>query len=93
MLYIDQVLKAKDSYGREVITHVYYTDTLNQKAYTACPKREMINFINQNPNSTVKTKYRIYGVWVSGAEVHVVDNEYLRTDGNNIKADNLGELD
>lgn len=93
MLYIDEVEKGKDSHGCEVITHVYYTNVLSQKAYRKCTKREMINFINQNPNTTVKTKYKRYGVWVSGAEVHVVDNEYLRTDGNNIKADNLGELD
>ena len=93
MLYIDQVEKGKDVHGCEIITHVYWTNVLTQKASKKCTKREMINFINNNPNSTVKTKYRRYGVWVSGAEVHVVDNEYLRTDGNNIKADNLGELD
>jgi len=28
----------------------------------------------------------------SGEKVHVVDNRYLRTDANDIKEDNLGEL-
>ncbi len=93
MLYIDQVEKGKDVHGCEVITHVCYTNVLSQKAYKKCTKREMINFINQNPNTIVKTKYIKSGVWFSGAEVLVVNNEYLRTDGNNKKADNLGELD
>ena len=32
------------------------------------------------------------GSWHVVEDVHVVDNEYLRTDPNNIKRDNLGEL-
>lgn len=27
-----------------------------------------------------------------GDHIHIVDNEYLRTDGNHIKRDNLGNL-
>ncbi len=27
-----------------------------------------------------------------GDHIHIVDNEYLRTDGNHIKCDNLGNL-
>ena len=48
-------------------------------------------FIKQNPG-LARTKYRRYGIWVDGEEVHVVDNKYLRTDNNNIKADNLENL-
>ena len=55
MLYIDQVEKGKDVHGCEVITHVYWTNVINQKASKKCTKREMINFINNNPNSIVKT--------------------------------------
>ena len=93
MLYIDEVLKGRDEHGCEVITHVYYTYYLTQKATDLCSKRGMINHINTHPNITVKTKYKRNGVWHEGAVVRVVDNEYLRTDGNNIKSDNLGELD
>ena len=51
----------------------------------------MISFINQNPGQ-VKTKFLRNGFWYIGEEVHVVENSYLRTDANNIKADNLGNL-
>ena len=53
---------------------------------------QMIDYINAHPYSTVKTKYFRNGSWHVGEDVHVVDNEYLRTDPNNIKRDNLGEL-
>ena len=51
----------------------------------------MIDFINKNPGVT-KTKYYGYYGWVVGEDVRVVDNEYLRTDSNRTKADNLGKL-
>ena len=46
MLYIDHVEKGKDVHGCEIITHVYWTNVLTQKASKKCTKREMINFIN-----------------------------------------------
>ena len=51
-----------------------------------------IDYINAHPYDTVKTKYLRNGYWHVGEDVHVVDNDYLRTDPNNIKRDNLGEL-
>lgn len=51
----------------------------------------MIEFINKNPNCT-KPQYYRYGSWTIGEDVRVVENEYLRTDANRIKADNLGNL-
>ena len=93
MLYIDQVLKSKDVHGCDVITRVYYTDIFALKASKSCSKHEMINFMNSHPYTTVKTKYVRNGIWKEGAVVRVVDDEFLRTDGNSIKADNLGELD
>ena len=93
MLYIDQVLKGIDEHGCEVITHVYFTRDFAQKAQEYCTKGAMIHYMNLHPYVTVKTKYRKNGYWQEGAVVHVVDNEYLRTDGNNTKADNLGELE
>ena len=93
MLYIDEVIKDECRHGCEVITHVYYTEHLTQKAFKKCTKRDMINYMNNYPSSTVRTKYKKYGYWFEGDDVHVVDNEFLRTDGNNIREDNLGELD
>ena len=93
MLYIDQVTKTIDNHGCVVINRVYYTDNLNVKATLSCTKREVINHMNRHPNLTVKTKYNKYGYWFEGSVVRVVDNEYLRTDGNNKKEDNLAELD
>ena len=54
-------------------------------------KQQMIDFIKANPNCT-KTKYFKNGRWVVGEDVRVVDNRYLRTDSNYIKADNLENL-
>lgn len=90
-IYIDAVHYEK-IYGREVITQLKYTPILTEKATRICSKRQMIHFINQQPNCT-KTKYydAIYG-WREGEYVRVVDNTYLRTDSNNIKEDNLGSL-
>ena len=51
----------------------------------------MVEFINAHPDS-VKTMYKRGTSWYSGEYVHVVDNEYLRTDSNRIQADNLGNL-
>lgn len=91
MVYIDAVHYEQDRYGNEYISEVRWTDVFSSWAINHCSKREMINFINQYPN-TVKTKYYRYGNWYMGEDVRVVDNSYLRTDANNIKADNLGNL-
>ena len=41
---------------------------------------------------TTQATSECYGHWTAGEDVRVVDNRYLRTDANNIKADNLGSL-
>lgn len=91
MVYIDAVHYESDSYGNERIAKLKWTNNLSQEATSECTKKQMIDFINQHPNCT-KTKYYRYGYWVTGEDVRVVDNNYLRTDANNIKADNLGSL-
>ena len=91
MVYIDAVHYEQDSYGYEYIAKMKWTNDLYSQATDECTKSQMISFINNNPNVT-KTKYYRYGSWVVGEDVRVVDNRYLRTDANNIKADNLGEL-
>ena len=91
MVYIDAVHYEQDSYGYEYIAKMKWTNTLSQQAVKECTKSQLIDFVNNNPNRT-KTKYYRYGRWIEGEDVRVVDNRYLRTDANNIKADNLGSL-
>ena len=92
MVYIDKVHYETDFYGNELyISEVMWTNSLYENAYQRCNKTTMIRFINENPGY-VRTKYVRYGKWCDGEEVHVVDNKYLRTDKNNIKADNLENL-
>lgn len=92
-VYIDEVVKGYDEHGCIVIKYVYTTCYLNEKATFCRSKRDMINFIESNKHIEVRTKYKRYGFWFEGSVVRVVDGKYLRTDGNNIKADNLSELD
>lgn len=92
MVYVDKVRYAKDSHGNEsYISEIKWTNTLTENADKRCTKADMIKFINNNPGR-VHTKYYRFGRWNDGEEIHVVDNSYLRTDKNNIKADNLEDL-
>jgi len=91
MVYIDAVHYEQDYYGNEYIAKMKWTNNLSQQATSECTKSAMIDFINKNPDCT-KTKYYRNYRWIEGEDVHVVDNRYLRTDANNIKADNLGSL-
>ena len=91
MVYIDAVHYEQDSYGYEYIAKMKWTNTLSLPATEECTKRQMIDFVNKHQNCT-QTKYYRNGRWIIGEDVRVVDNWYLRTDANNIKADNLGSL-
>lgn len=92
MVYVDKVHYTKDSYGNELyISEVMWTDSLYENAWKRCGKADMIRFINANPGHA-RTKYVRGGRWCDGEEIHVVDDSYLRTDSNNIKADNLENL-
>lgn len=88
MIYIYAVHKNAET---GVIERVKYTDYLGYMKDDESTKRDMISYINAHPY-TVKTMYRRGLSWVSGEYVHVVDNEYLRTDANHKREDNLGEL-
>lgn len=92
MVYIDAVHYETDSHGCEVISQLKWTNSLTAQAVKTCTKAQMISFITENPDCT-KTKYysSLWG-WSEGEDVRVVDGSYLRTDSNNIKADNLGSL-
>lgn len=92
MVYVDKVRYAKDSYGNELyISEIKWTNKLAENADNRSSKVDMIKFINDNPGC-VHTKYYRFGRWYDGEEIHVVDNKYLRTDKNDIKADNLENL-
>ena len=92
MVYVDKVHYTKDSNGNEsYISEIMWTNTLTENADNRCTKAGMIKFINDNPGCA-HTKYYRYGRLYDGEEIHVVDNSYLRTDKNNIKADNLENL-
>lgn len=96
MVYIDAVHYETDIHGCEVISKLKWTNSLTEQATKVCTKKEMIDFINKNPNCT-KTKYLKNNGWQGyqwfvGEDVRVVDNAYLRTDANNIKKDNLESL-
>lgn len=82
MVYIDK--------AHLYISKMKYTDVLSQNATNECTKADMIDHINKG--NSVKTKYISNGYWKVGEDVRVVDNSYLRTDSNNIKKDNLGNL-
>lgn len=88
MIYIYAVHKNAET---DVIERVRYTDYLGYMKDDEATKRDMISYINAHPY-TVQTMYRRDSSWVSGEYVHVVDNEYLRTDANHKREDNLGEL-
>lgn len=91
MFYIDAVHFATDYNGTELyIKSVKGTTKLDETSTTIYTKESVINFINDG--NSVKTKYYRNGKWNIGEDVRVVDNSYLRTDANNIKADNLGSL-
>lgn len=91
MVYIDKVHYIIDAHGCEVIGNLKWTNSLTESAANECTKKQMIDFINNNPNVT-NTKYYRNGLWITGENVRVVDNNYLRTDNNKKLADNLGEL-
>ena len=92
MVYVDKVHYEKDSYGNELyISKMKWTNNLSENAVKECTKADMIAFIKQHPGQA-RTKYNRYGFWFDGEEIHIVDDSYLRTDSNNIKADNLENL-
>ena len=86
LIYIYAVHKNAET---GVIEKLKCTD--GRSEYEECTKKFMINYIKDYPDS-VKTLYKRGTSWIEGEYVHVVDNEYLRTDANYKREDNLGEL-
>lgn len=57
-------------------------------------KATVIADIDEHPQQDVKTAYYSpqQDDWVVGDSIHTVDGEYIRTDGNEIRSDNLDHL-
>lgn len=97
MVYIDAVHYEIDNRGNRFIAKLKWTNNLNEQATNICTKQQLINFIYNNSNCT-KTKFWgkksvwVNYHWIVGEDIRVVDGSFLRTDSNNIKVDNLGEL-
>ena len=74
------------------VTHVKYDENDNVIEKVKCKdgsvytKKQMIIWLTYG-----SIAYTYYDSHV-GDHIHIVDNEYLRTDGNHIKRDNLGNL-
>ena len=74
------------------VTHVRYDENDNVIEKVKCKdgsvytKKQMIIWLAYG-----SIAYTYYDSHV-GDHIHIVDNEYLRTDGNQIKYDNLGNL-
>ena len=74
------------------VTHVRYDENDNviekvkSKDGSFYTKKQMIIWLTYG-----SIAYTYYDSHV-GDHIHIVDNEYLRTDGNHIKCDNLGNL-
>ena len=77
--------KRNDSNG--VITHLETRKDPTSANSEPKTKAELIKLIKPAGSDTAKT----YNKGAS-RDIHVVDGEYLRTDGNNTKKDNLDEL-
>lgn len=76
---------AEVGYGSDV--DKYVSDTKSKDA--------VISDIDDYPQQDVKTAYysNQQNQWVEGDEVHTVEGEYIRTDGNHTEADNLENLE
>lgn len=87
VFYIAKVNYDENYKNNEVIANLMVScedDPNSEEEYT---KNEIIRVINDYG-------FEFYTYYEDGVgdHVHVVDNKYLRTDGNNIKCDNLGNL-
>lgn len=90
---IDYYIKCvnKDTDGD--ILSVGYGANVDEYVTDTKTKDSVISDIDDS-NMNVKTCYysNSQAGWVEGDDVHTVDGEYIRTDGNQIRADNLENL-
>lgn len=87
--YLKCIIEAADG----AIDRLGYGITISRKVGGTKTKPTVITDI-ESRGLTVKTVYHDdhQGRWIDGDEVHVADGRYLRTDVNDIQADNLEHL-
>jgi hypothetical protein len=75
------------------IDEVGYGSNIDKYVSDTKSKNAVIQDIDAR-NKTVKTAYYSdqQDQWVDGDDIHTVDGQYIRTDGNDIRADNLEHL-
>lgn len=76
------------------ITRVGYGPKADKNVEGTKSKEKVISEINPPSAKTVNTAYysESQEEWLEGDEIHSVEGEYIRTDRNEIKADNLENL-
>ncbi|GAB3684398.1 hypothetical protein GCM10028857_13330 [Salinarchaeum chitinilyticum] len=91
---IDYYIKCVNKGTDGDILSVGYGDNVDKFVNGTKTKETVISDIDDS-NKNVKTCYYsdAQGGWVEGDDVHTVDGEYIRTDGNQIRSDNLDNLD
>jgi len=72
------------------IDTVGFSGRLQHDIHGSKKKRKVI--MDMKSGNLVKTATKENGSWKEGDEVGTVDGDYIRTDGNSIRSDNLGEL-
>lgn len=90
MTYIYAVHYVTDQHGCEVVGEVKTSSSLYSDAEVKMSKQKVIQLIKLGYQ--FKTKYKLNGLYREGEDVRVVNGEYLRTDANNKREDNLGNL-
>lgn len=83
----DFIIKCIKQNSDNIIENLYIKEK-NELEYEFIDKKRFISYIlllkNYGFNFTIKT--------INGDNVNIVDGKYLRTDGNQIKEDNLANL-
>ncbi len=85
--WIKKVSKSDDGN----IEEVKYSYSLGTSPSWDKNKSSVVNDIDSR-GKEVMTAYKSGGQWKKGDSVHTVESEWIRTDGNEIESDNLGDL-
>jgi hypothetical protein len=92
--YVITAVRYDYRHERIVQLKIYANNGSTTQSPSVWQRQQVINAIKLKRSFV--TAYYKYGQWYEGDDVRVVSNgygnEYLRTDGNNILADNLGNL-
>lgn len=90
---VDYYIKCVNEDSDGDIQSVGYGESVDQYVNDTKTKDTVISDIDSS-NKDVKTSYYSsdMGEWVEGDDVHTVDGDYIRTDGNDIREDNLENL-